>query len=86
MDNLTLRVEHKKLPRQQVVQNDRFDSIGTEELLELFPLSRYFQIHFTHVHENCGHAQRQLDELKQSINRVEQKLDRLLAAMMQEQL
>ena len=83
---MTLRSTHKKLLSQRVAQNDRFDSIGTEELLELFPLPRYFQIHFTHIHENCERANSQLDELKQRIDRVEQKLDRLLAVLMQEQL
>lgn len=86
MDKLTLRSTHKKLLSQRVVQNDRFDSIGQEELLELFSLPRYFQTHFTYIHENCGQAKRQLDELKQSVDRVEQKLDRLLAALMQERL
>lgn len=86
MDNLTVQSRHKKLSPSTADNNGRFDSIDAEELLELFPLPRYFQIHFSHVHDNHEHAKLQVDELKQSIHRVEQKLDLLLAAMVQQQL
>ncbi|MGR9116605.1 MAG: hypothetical protein ACU85E_12630 [Gammaproteobacteria bacterium] len=86
MDNLSLQPEQKKMSRQRSGQNERFDNIGTEDLLDLFPLPRYFQIHFSHVHDNCEIAKLQVNELRQSVDRVEQKLDQLLAALLQENI
>lgn len=78
MDTLSRRPKIKKTPQQQVVYDYRFDKIDSEEMLELFPLPRYFQIHFNHVHENCEQAKRQIDDLRQKLDRIEQKLDRFL--------
>ncbi len=81
MNNMAVRTKQKKIPHQRGMHNYQYDSLGIEELLELFPLPRYFQIHFGHIHDNTEQAMRQLDELKQRIERVEEKLDQLLAVM-----
>lgn len=85
MDDFSRRPK-TKTRKKQVEYSYRFEDVGAEELLAQFPLPRYFQIHFSHIHENCEQTKQQVDELKQSIKLVEQKLDRILDAMMQEQL
>ncbi|MGR9051153.1 MAG: hypothetical protein ACU84J_00750 [Gammaproteobacteria bacterium] len=83
MDNLSLRLDPQKMAPRKSIPKDAYDSVSSEELLELFPLPRYFQIHFGHIHDNAEAAKHQLNELKESLDRVEKKLDRLLASMAQ---
>lgn len=81
MDNIAVRGKHKKMPHRQAMHRYQFDAVDAEELQDLFPLPRYFQIHFNHIHENVERLEHQLDELKQSVSRVEDKLDQLLAGL-----
>lgn len=50
-----------------------------DDLIDLFPLPRYFQVHFEYLHDNSQELKIQLNQLKQSLARVEAKLDRFFA-------
>lgn len=52
-----------------------------DDLIDLFPLPRYFQIHFQNVHENNHELQNELAQLKQYVAKVDDKLDRLMALL-----
>jgi hypothetical protein len=63
-----------------------------DDLIDLFPLPRYFQVHFEHIHDNTHDVQgklthlnhdiqSQLDQLKQSLAQMEGKLDRFIALL-----
>lgn len=60
---------------------EQLESLTEDDLLKLFPLPRYFQVHFQHVHENADNAQRKIDQLQRHMIRLEAKLDILLAAL-----
>jgi hypothetical protein len=60
-----------------------------DDLIDLFPLPRYFQVHFEHIHDNTHDVQgklnhlnhdiqSQLDQIKQTLANVENKLDRFI--------
>jgi len=66
-----------------------------DDLIDLFPLPRYFQVHFEHIHENSHDVkgklnhlnhdiQNQLDQLKQTLATVEGKLDRFIVLLDQQ--
>ena len=50
-----------------------------DDLIDLFPLPRYFQVHFEHIHENTHALSRDVVQLKQALAKVDEKLERLLA-------
>lgn len=52
-----------------------------DDLIDLFPLPRYFQVHFQHVHENTQDLQVELIQLKDYVAKVDQKLERLMAML-----
>lgn len=63
-----------------------------DDLIDLFPLPKYFQVHFQHIHDNTHDVQdklnhlnhdlqNQLDQLKQALAQVEGKLDRFIAIL-----
>lgn len=63
-----------------------------DDLIDLFPLPRYFQVHFKHIHDNTQDVQgklnhlnhdvqSQLDQLKHTLAKVEGKLDRFIALL-----
>ncbi len=63
-----------------------------DDLIDLFPLPRYFQVHFEHIHANAHDVQdklnylnhdvqNQLDQIKQTLAQVEGKLDRFIALL-----
>ena len=60
-----------------------------DDLINLFPLPRYFQVHFEHIHDNTHDVQgklnhlnhdiqSQLDQIKQTLAKVEDKLDKFI--------
>jgi hypothetical protein len=63
-----------KTPEQRRVKAD-------DDLIDLFPLPRYFQVHFQHVHENTHDLQDELLELKDYVAKVDEKLERLMALL-----
>ncbi len=52
-----------------------------DDLIHLFPLPRYFQVHFQHVHENTQALQGELTQLKDYVAKVDEKLERLMALL-----
>ncbi|MDI1276563.1 hypothetical protein [Methylobacter sp.] len=52
-----------------------------DDLIDLFPLPRYFQVHFQHVHENSHDLQGELVQLKDYVAKVDEKLERLMALL-----
>jgi hypothetical protein len=83
--------KHKKEFKPPVNPEKR--SINEEDdLIDLFPLPRYFQVHFEHIHDNTHDVQgklnylnhdvkSQLEQLKQTLATVEDKLDRFIALL-----
>ncbi len=57
--------------------------IREAELLKLFPLPRYFQIHFQHTHENADELKSELAEVKHTVQQINAKLDLLLELLTQ---
>jgi hypothetical protein len=56
-------------------------NVHEDSLVELFPLPRYFQIHFQHIHDNAGNVQSEISDLKAYIAKVDAKLDQLLQSL-----
>ena len=59
-----------------------------DDLIDLFPLPRYFQVHFELIHDVQGKLnhlnhdmQNQLDQLKRTLAAVEGKLDRFIVLL-----
>ena len=52
-----------------------------DDLIDLFPLPRYFQVHFQHVHENTHDLQGELVQLKDYVAKVDEKLERLMTLL-----
>jgi hypothetical protein len=52
-----------------------------DDLIDLFPLPRYFQLHFEHVHKNTHDLQGELVQLKDYVAKVDEKLERLVALL-----
>jgi hypothetical protein len=52
-----------------------------DDLLDLFPLPQYFQVHFQHVHENAKDIQAKMIQLREYVTQVDVKLDRLTALL-----
>ena len=53
----------------------------TDDPIDLFPLPRYFQVHFQHIHENNHAIQRELVQLKDYAAKVDQKIEYLVALL-----
>lgn len=54
---------------------------GDDDLIDLFPLPRYFQVHFQHVHDNSHDLQSELAQLKDYVAKVDEKLERMMALL-----
>lgn len=63
-----------KMPKERSVHEG-------DDLMDLFPLPRYFQVHFQHVHENSHEIRAQIVQLREYVTQVEMKLDRLTALL-----
>lgn len=63
-----------KLPKNRSVSKD-------DDLIDLFPLPRYFQVHFQYIHENTHDLQGELTQLKDYVAKVDEKLERLMALL-----
>ena len=83
--------EHKK-EFTPPVNPDKRSIKKEDDLIDLFPLPRYFQVHFEHIHENTHDVkgklnhlnhdmQNQLDQLMQTLAKVEGKLDRFIVLL-----
>ena len=63
-----------KIPKARSVKKD-------DDLIDLFPLPRYFQVHFQHVHDNSHDLQSELSQLKDYVAKVDEKLERMMALL-----
>jgi len=80
MKTLKLSQEPKKGKIPEKTSKDR--SVNKDDdLIDLFPLPRYFQVHFQHVHENTHNLQGELAQLKDNVAKVDEKLERLMAQL-----
>jgi hypothetical protein len=52
-----------------------------DELIDLFPLPRYFQVHFQQMHENTQELKSELAQLKDYVAKVDNKLEQLMALL-----
>ena len=74
--------EHRPKKELTPLANPAKRSIKKEDdLIDLFPLPRYFQVHFEHIHENTADVQGKIDRLTQTLAAVEGKLDRFIALL-----
>jgi hypothetical protein len=90
MTTLKYSQEHNHNTVLKPLGNHENSSIKKEDdLIDLFPLPRYFQVHFEHIHDNTHDVQgklnhlnhdiqSQLDQIKQTLAKVEDKLDRFI--------
>jgi len=78
--------------KTSALKHNYFHSVPTEtkeehkplsenDLIELFPQPRYFQIHFQHIHDNADALRREVEQLKQTINSLDQKVASLLSLL-----
>lgn len=84
---MQLKSKHRQSVEQsnsRTVEQYNFDALSEKEILQLFPLPRYFQIHYSYMHENSAHMKSTLKNMTQQAERIEQKLDRLLAMIQTE--
>jgi hypothetical protein len=76
----------------KLIQKSKYDKIHKnkhkersvtidDNLIDLFPLLRYFQVHFQHIHENTHDLQGKLAQLKDYVAKVDEKLERLMALL-----
>ena len=70
--------EHKPEKALTALVNSAKRSIKEDDLIDLFPLPRHFQVHFEHILENTRDAPGKLDRLTQTLVTVEGKLDRFI--------
>lgn len=75
MKTIKIQPSHSHpLPLQNQQQIDFLDH---DALIGFFPLPRYFQIHFQHIHDNAALLRKEVDQLKQYPASMEAKLDKL---------
>ena len=93
MTTLKQLQEHTDKNKPESTGNFENRSIKKEDdLIDLFPLPRYFQVHFEHIHDNTHDVQgklkhlnhdlqSQMDQLVQTLAKVEGKLDGIIALL-----
>ena len=52
-----------------------------DDPINLFPLPRYFQVHFQYIHENNHAIQRELVQLEDYAAKIDQKIEYLVALL-----
>lgn len=81
MEALKLVQEQKSnitdISKRPEAVND-YSQLSELELINLFPLPRYFQIHFQHLHDNIETLKADTQSLKRSVLEMNTKLDLLL--------
>lgn len=74
----TLKIKSSHSHPMHIQNQEQIDLLDHDALIELFPLPRYFQIHFQHAHDNADLLRKEVNQLKQYIASMETKLDKLL--------
>jgi hypothetical protein len=81
-----LNLSHRRNVKGQIEKAAKpYTQQNNDDLLSSFPLPRYFQIHFQHIHERTDNVHQELAELKLYVNKLETKLDALLLLLNQHQ-
>jgi len=80
MEKLKLVQKPKSVKTSAKTAKDR-NITKDDDLIDLFPLPRYFQVHFQHVHDNAHDLQAELSQLREYVAKVDEKLDRLMALL-----
>jgi hypothetical protein len=80
MEKLKLVQKPKSVKTSAKTSKDR-NIKKDDDLIDLFPLPRYFQVHFQHVHENAHDLQTELSQLRDYVAKVDEKLDRLMTLL-----
>jgi len=75
----------KLLQEQPVNETTEFKISRQDNFAAEFPLTRYFQIHFQHIHENTRGVQEELNQLRQYVADLNVKLDRLATLLIDQQ-
>ncbi len=75
---LVQKAKTEKIPAK--LSKDRSIKVD-DDLIDLFPLPRYFQVHFQHVHENTHDLQSELAQLKDYVAKVDGKLERMITLL-----
>ena len=74
-----LHLSHQHSVKRETVKTPQQCELNEQDdLLQSFPLPRYFQVHFQHIHERTDAVHRELAELKTHVHQLESKLDALL--------
>ena len=71
--------EHKLKKALTALVNSAKRSVKENDLIDLFPLPRYFQVHFEYLLENTRDIQGKLDRFTQTPAAVEGKPDSFIA-------
>lgn len=66
-----------------LAKTSEYAGIMETELLKLFPLPRYFQIHFQHIHENIDELKTDTQHLRAAVLEINTKLDGLIQLLTQ---
>ncbi len=74
----TLKLVQK--PKKSKMLNEH-GIMDNDDLIDLFPLPRYFQVHFQHVHENTHNLHSDLAQLKDYVVKIDEKLERLMTEL-----
>lgn len=77
-----LKIQANPSHETQLLDQGRLDHADDDGLIELFPSSRYFQVHFQHIHENADAVHKELKQLKQYVAALDAILDRVLALLL----
>ena len=84
MSALNLSQQHK-VKRQLGKAAQQCEREDHDDLLESFPLPKYFQVHFQQIHERTDDVHQELAAIKEYVDRLETKLDLLIKLLTQYQ-
>ncbi|MFZ2726084.1 MAG: hypothetical protein WAX77_07545 [Methylococcaceae bacterium] len=70
----TLKNSHSKTSKTRTVSNE-------DDLIDLFPTARYFQIHLRYIHDTNETMNTELQQLKEAVFKLDNKLDSILALL-----
>jgi L-lysine 2,3-aminomutase len=85
-------IEEEVMKTLKLVPKSKADKIQTkhhknrpmeldDDLIELFPQSRYFQVHFQHMHENTHELKSELAKLRDYVATVDKKLEQMMVLL-----
>jgi hypothetical protein len=81
MQTLKLSQAHTRAFAQTNRADNNRHLSNDDDLIDLFPKPRYFQVHFQHIHEHNQQLQDELMQLKGTVAHLDEKLGCLLALL-----